>query len=410
MSADDDPREPAPIRSVAVGFLAMVPLFLAYEWAVAAADGSVRNAGELVLTRPLAFLASHEHGARRLVLLGVSIAALALCRKREWRVGGTLARTGAEGIVAAFLFGPVLMWIGSLFPDAVPRVGLPTGPPAELPSLDRGAFAVGAGAWEELVFRLGAYSLAWLAARHTARFFLAERGARISAEVFALAASALLFAAFHLEGMVSWLGRGGSPSTWRASPGGPSRASCSPASSACAASAWPPGPTVSSTSPRCSELARASSPARSILPPVRFFLGITGASGPRLRGGAAARPARRGPRGRPRGHGRRREGPRPRARRAGRRGRRARPRDTLDAWVGEGSAAHVRSFASDAVEAPPSSGTSLSGGVVLCPCSMGTLARVRAGFSSNLVERRRRRRVEGGGARSSSSRARRRCR
>jgi 4-hydroxy-3-polyprenylbenzoate decarboxylase len=39
------------------------------------------------------------------------------------------------------------------------------------------------------------------------------------------------------------------------------------------------------------------------------------------------------------------------------------------------------------IEAPPSSGTALTGGVILCPCSMGTLARVSVGFSSNLVER-----------------------
>jgi len=47
----------------------------------------------------------------------------------------------------------------------------------------------------------------------------------------------------------------------------------------------------------------------------------------------------------------------------------------------------VRAYRSEAVEAPPSSGTSLTGGVVICPCSMGTLARVAVGFSSNLVER-----------------------
>ena len=47
----------------------------------------------------------------------------------------------------------------------------------------------------------------------------------------------------------------------------------------------------------------------------------------------------------------------------------------------------VTAFGSTAVEAPPSSGTALTGGVVLCPCSMGTMARVAAGFSSNLVER-----------------------
>lgn len=59
----------------------------------------------------------------------------------------------------------------------------------------------------------------------------------------------------------------------------------------------------------------------------------------------------------------------------------------LPTWLGEGPARRVRVFATDAVEAPPSSGTSLTGGVILCPCSMGTMARVSVGFSSNLVER-----------------------
>ena len=56
-------------------------------------------------------------------------------------------------------------------------------------------------------------------------------------------------------------------------------------------------------------------------------------------------------------------------------------------WLGPEVAARVQAYRPDAVEAPPSSGTSLTGGVVVVPCSMGTLARVSAGFSSNLVER-----------------------
>jgi len=40
-----------------------------------------------------------------------------------------------------------------------------------------------------------------------------------------------------------------------------------------------------------------------------------------------------------------------------------------------------------AVEAAPSSGSAGIEAVVVCPCSMGTLARVAHGFSSNLVER-----------------------
>ncbi|HLQ36286.1 MAG TPA: UbiX family flavin prenyltransferase [Planctomycetota bacterium] len=43
--------------------------------------------------------------------------------------------------------------------------------------------------------------------------------------------------------------------------------------------------------------------------------------------------------------------------------------------------------ASDAVEAAPSSGSAGIAATVLIPCSMGTLARVAHGFSSNLVER-----------------------
>lgn len=61
--------------------------------------------------------------------------------------------------------------------------------------------------------------------------------------------------------------------------------------------------------------------------------------------------------------------------------------ENLAGWLGAEIAAAVRAFDSRAIEAPPSSGTSLTGGVILCPCSMGTLARVSVGFSSNLVER-----------------------
>jgi 4-hydroxy-3-polyprenylbenzoate decarboxylase len=59
----------------------------------------------------------------------------------------------------------------------------------------------------------------------------------------------------------------------------------------------------------------------------------------------------------------------------------------LPGWFGPGIARSLRAFPADAVEAPASSGTALTGAVIVCPCSMGTLARVRAGFSSNLVER-----------------------
>ncbi|HIG10862.1 MAG: UbiX family flavin prenyltransferase [bacterium] len=60
---------------------------------------------------------------------------------------------------------------------------------------------------------------------------------------------------------------------------------------------------------------------------------------------------------------------------------------SLPRWLGEDTARRVRVFKSDEIEAPASSGTAGIAAVILCPCSMGTLARVSAGFSSNLVER-----------------------
>ncbi len=55
-------------------------------------------------------------------------------------------------------------------------------------------------------------------------------------------------------------------------------------------------------------------------------------------------------------------------------------------WLGE-RAASYRLFPVDQIEAPPASGTALRGGAIICPCSMGTLARISVGYSSNLVER-----------------------
>lgn len=49
--------------------------------------------------------------------------------------------------------------------------------------------------------------------------------------------------------------------------------------------------------------------------------------------------------------------------------------------------ASLRVHALDAVEAAPSSGSAGIRAVIVCPCSMGTLARIAHGFSSNLVER-----------------------
>ncbi len=55
--------------------------------------------------------------------------------------------------------------------------------------------------------------------------------------------------------------------------------------------------------------------------------------------------------------------------------------------VPESLRARLEVFDVAAVESTPASGSARIDGVVLCPCSMGTLARVAHGFSTNLIER-----------------------
>jgi 4-hydroxy-3-polyprenylbenzoate decarboxylase len=62
--------------------------------------------------------------------------------------------------------------------------------------------------------------------------------------------------------------------------------------------------------------------------------------------------------------------------------------DSLRARVGAAAwDAHVTSFSDDDRGAAPASGSALSAGMVICPCSMGTLSAIAVGASRSLVER-----------------------
>ncbi len=64
----------------------------------------------------------------------------------------------------------------------------------------------------------------------------------------------------------------------------------------------------------------------------------------------------------------------------------AAPKDA--AWlVGDALAPRVRLLDNRSIEAGPASGTYPVRAVALCPCSMGTLGRIAAGYSSCLIER-----------------------
>ncbi len=59
----------------------------------------------------------------------------------------------------------------------------------------------------------------------------------------------------------------------------------------------------------------------------------------------------------------------------------------LPRWLGEETARGVSAYSADAIESRAASGTSRIAAVIVCPCSMGTAARIAAGYSSSLVER-----------------------
>lgn len=56
-------------------------------------------------------------------------------------------------------------------------------------------------------------------------------------------------------------------------------------------------------------------------------------------------------------------------------------------FVPPGARAPLRYHSPRDLKAPVASGSFLTGGVVVCPCSMGTLGRIAAGLSRNLIER-----------------------
>jgi hypothetical protein len=121
-------------------------------------------------------------------------------------------RVGVEGLVGGMLLGPVLLMLVTFLGDRVSEVALPAGLPADVPDLTRAALVFGSGAWEELCFRLGVYSMVFVLAKRTAGFLGAAdgMGATIGDGV-ALLVSSLVFAAVHLDAFVGVLGAGGEP-------------------------------------------------------------------------------------------------------------------------------------------------------------------------------------------------------
>lgn len=206
--------------SLALGFLAMLPLILVYEVAVAREFHGPRSTAELTLFRLLEVFGSHADQVRWLLLTVAGAVAFGYCLKRHLGLGPPLLRVAVEGALGALAIGPVLIGLVLLLGDWVPPPDLGVDP-SRAPQAVRAAFVIGAGAYEELLFRVGAYSLLYMAGGAVLKFLgLQGPVARWGAEVTGLLGSSLLFAASHLAAFTAWLGPGGeafdlSVFTWR---------------------------------------------------------------------------------------------------------------------------------------------------------------------------------------------------
>lgn len=61
--------------------------------------------------------------------------------------------------------------------------------------------------------------------------------------------------------------------------------------------------------------------------------------------------------------------------------------DLREAVGGKAWDTYVKTYANEDRGAPPASGSALSTGMVICPCSMGTLSAISVGASRSLIER-----------------------
>lgn len=202
-----EPDERDPQRSLSIGFLSMLPLFGAYEWSVHTVDGRVRNASEAFVSLPLRVVGGVHDEVRLGLLIAVAVLCFSAVRLRGWALGSSMLRILLEGAVAAVALGPLLLLSTRLFLGADASLPLQAG---DVAGPVRAAFVFGGAAYEELVFRVGIFSLVFLLARRL--FFPSEpetRAARWGSEIAALAVSAAAFAGIHLSVLAGLLGRGG---------------------------------------------------------------------------------------------------------------------------------------------------------------------------------------------------------
>lgn len=175
-------------REPAVGLFAVLPLWGLYILLRSKLTPEERNGAEKLLLQQLDRLGPHAHLAVSAVFaVMIAVAARWLLRHRvPWsRIVAVIA---LEGLVYGVMLGP----IASAMTSSANRLLSASVPASDL--LPNVVGSIGAGVFEELVFRLGLMSaLVWLGMRAVREWGLP----RMTAGLFAVVVSALMFSWFH---------------------------------------------------------------------------------------------------------------------------------------------------------------------------------------------------------------------
>jgi hypothetical protein len=213
-AVEPEEHEPgAVLTGAGLGVLSLLPLFVAYEWALLSRPDAPRNAGELVLQLSLEPLGATATWARWLLIAAAMGVAVWRVQSQRARVADGIARILLEGLAFAVVLGPALVIGVRLLSDWAEPLEIAWDPVASRAADPvSAAILFGGSAWEELVFRMGAYSfLYWLALRALQALSAPELVARGAGELAGLIGSAAFFAAAHLEPLAGRLGAGGQP-------------------------------------------------------------------------------------------------------------------------------------------------------------------------------------------------------
>ena len=201
----EDSGEVAPSRTLSAGVLAMTPLLLALEYVLWTTPTAPRNVGVRLVERVCAPAGEWADEVRWGLLAAGALTALVITLARRVELGKTLARIVLEGLAFALVLGPLLALLARAAERWIGPVDVSWDPTGTPPALEEVGLAVGAGVWEELVFRVGAYSLVYLLAlRLATAFAIGPRVARVGAELSALTLSSLAFAAAHFAPFTRW--------------------------------------------------------------------------------------------------------------------------------------------------------------------------------------------------------------